>query len=179
MRSLERRRYEEGPLYQVATYLATLDQLFDEQANLLREQTHRAEQASEPPKPRQGLQPRSAAKQSPKSASGRPETGVCKNGPEVEHQSRQLEKTMFYSGHPSEDGDHSLKIHKPHPRTLKVLLPPLKEMVLHNPWQMEIQRTTSKDYSHSPPQKKARPTSKITDATLVMCPQPLLLKSCP
>jgi hypothetical protein len=45
MRSLERRRHEEGPLYQVATYLAALDQLFDEQANLLREQTHRAEQA--------------------------------------------------------------------------------------------------------------------------------------
>jgi hypothetical protein len=45
MRSLERRRHEEGPLYQVATYLASLDQLFDEQANRLREQTHRAEQA--------------------------------------------------------------------------------------------------------------------------------------
>ena len=43
--SLERRRHEEGLLYQVATYLASLDQLFDEQANLLREQTHRAEQA--------------------------------------------------------------------------------------------------------------------------------------
>jgi hypothetical protein len=45
MRNLERRRHEEGPLYQVATYRAALDQLFDEQANLLREQTHRAEQA--------------------------------------------------------------------------------------------------------------------------------------
>jgi hypothetical protein len=45
MRSLERRRHEEGPLYQVATYLAALDQLFDEQANLLREQTHQAKQA--------------------------------------------------------------------------------------------------------------------------------------
>jgi hypothetical protein len=45
MRNLERRRQEEGPLYQVATYLAALDQLFDEQANFLREQTHRAEQA--------------------------------------------------------------------------------------------------------------------------------------
>jgi hypothetical protein len=45
MRSLERRRHEEGLLYQVATYLASFDQLFDEQANLLREQTHRAEQA--------------------------------------------------------------------------------------------------------------------------------------
>jgi hypothetical protein len=45
MRSLERRRHEENPLYQVATYLASLDQLFDEQASLLREQTHRAEQA--------------------------------------------------------------------------------------------------------------------------------------
>ena len=45
MRSLKRRRHEEDPMYQVATYLASLDQLFDEQANLLREQTHRAEQA--------------------------------------------------------------------------------------------------------------------------------------
>ena len=33
------------PLYQVASYLASLDQLFDEQASILREQTHRAEQA--------------------------------------------------------------------------------------------------------------------------------------
>ena len=40
MRSLERRRHEEDPLYQVATYLASLNQLFDEQANILREQTH-------------------------------------------------------------------------------------------------------------------------------------------
>ena len=45
MRSLEWRHHEEDPLYQVATYLAALDQLFDEQANILREQTHRAEQA--------------------------------------------------------------------------------------------------------------------------------------
>ena len=45
MRSLERRRHEEDPLYQVATYLASLDQLFDKQASILREQTHRAEQA--------------------------------------------------------------------------------------------------------------------------------------
>ena len=36
MRSLERRRHEEGLLYQVATYLASLDQLFDEQANILK-----------------------------------------------------------------------------------------------------------------------------------------------
>ena len=43
MRRLERRRHEEDPLYQVATYLAFLDQLFDEQASILREQTHRAE----------------------------------------------------------------------------------------------------------------------------------------
>ena len=45
MRSLERRCHEENPLYQVTTYLGSLDQPFDEQANLLREQTHRAEQA--------------------------------------------------------------------------------------------------------------------------------------
>ena len=40
MRSLEWRRHEEDPLYQVATYLAALDQLSDEQANILREQAH-------------------------------------------------------------------------------------------------------------------------------------------
>ena len=45
MRSLERRRHEGDPLYQVANYLAALDQLFDEQAHLLREQTHRDEKA--------------------------------------------------------------------------------------------------------------------------------------
>ena len=45
MQNLERRRHEEDPLYQVATYLASLHKLFDEQANILREQTHRAEQA--------------------------------------------------------------------------------------------------------------------------------------
>ena len=45
MRSLERRRHEEDPLYQVITYLVSLDQLFDGQANILREQTHRVEKA--------------------------------------------------------------------------------------------------------------------------------------
>ena len=37
MRSIERCRHEEDSLYQVATYLASLDQLFDEHANILRE----------------------------------------------------------------------------------------------------------------------------------------------
>ena len=45
MRILEWRRHEEDPLYQVATYLSSLDQLFDEQASILREQTHWAEPA--------------------------------------------------------------------------------------------------------------------------------------
>ena len=45
MRSLERCRHEEEPLYQVATYIASLDQLFDGQSSILMEQTHRAEQA--------------------------------------------------------------------------------------------------------------------------------------
>src|SRR4029079_4445610 len=39
------RRHEVDPLYQVANYLAALDQLFEEQAHLLREQIRRAEQA--------------------------------------------------------------------------------------------------------------------------------------
>jgi hypothetical protein len=45
MRNLERRRHQEDLLEHVITYLISLDKLFDEQAQLLREQTHRAEQA--------------------------------------------------------------------------------------------------------------------------------------
>ena len=108
MRSLERRRHEEDPLYQVATYLAVLDQLFDEQANILREQTHRAEQAELAVR----LQQVRAAQAEARAAAAVSSEAVaqeslrqardrqCKNGPEVEPQSRQLGKTMFYSGHP-------------------------------------------------------------------------------
>ncbi|PVH66251.1 LOW QUALITY PROTEIN: hypothetical protein PAHAL_1G185900 [Panicum hallii] len=42
---LERRRQHEDLLYHVVVYLVSLDKLFDEQAQILREQTHRAEQA--------------------------------------------------------------------------------------------------------------------------------------
>ena len=95
-------------MYQVANYLAALDQLFDEQAHLLREQTHRAEQAElavrlqqvQAAQARQEPQPRSAVKQLHRRASDKPETGACKNGPGVEPQFRPSEKTMFYSGHP-------------------------------------------------------------------------------
>jgi hypothetical protein len=45
MRNLERRRQHEDLLYHVVAYLISLDKLFDEQAQILREQTHRAEQA--------------------------------------------------------------------------------------------------------------------------------------
>jgi hypothetical protein len=41
---------------------------------------------------------------------------------------------------------------------------------------MGTQKTASKDHSRFLPQKKACPASKMTDATLVMCPQPLLFK---
>ena len=44
---------------------------------------------------------------------------------------------MSYLERPSEDGDHCWEPHKPHPRTLKGLLPPLKEKLLRNPWTME------------------------------------------
>ena len=109
MRSLERRRHEEVLLYQVATYLASLDQLFDEQANLLREQTHRAEQAELAVRLQQiravQAEARAAAAASSEAVAQeslrQARAGVCKNGPEVEPQSRQLGKTMFYSGHSS------------------------------------------------------------------------------
>ena len=44
---------------------------------------------------------------------------------------------MSYLGRPSWDGDRFLGPPKPHPRTLKGLLPPLKEELQSNPWQME------------------------------------------
>jgi hypothetical protein len=45
MRNMEWRRHQEDLLYHVVAYLISLDKLFDEQAQILREQTHRAEQA--------------------------------------------------------------------------------------------------------------------------------------
>jgi hypothetical protein len=45
MRNLERRCHQEDLLYHVVAYLVSLDKLFNEQARILREQTHRAEQA--------------------------------------------------------------------------------------------------------------------------------------
>jgi hypothetical protein len=45
MRNFERRRHQEDLLYHVVAYLVSLDKLFDEQARILRKQTHRAEQA--------------------------------------------------------------------------------------------------------------------------------------
>jgi hypothetical protein len=45
MRNLEWCRHQEDLLYHVVAYLVSLDKLFDEQAQFLREQTHRAEQA--------------------------------------------------------------------------------------------------------------------------------------
>lgn len=45
MRNLERRRQQDDHLYPVVTYLASLDQLYEDQARNLREQIHRAEQA--------------------------------------------------------------------------------------------------------------------------------------
>ena len=45
MRNLKWHRNQEDLLYQVVTYLVTLDRLADEQARFLREQINRAEQA--------------------------------------------------------------------------------------------------------------------------------------
>jgi hypothetical protein len=45
MRHLEWRRHQEDLLYHVVAYLVSLDQLFDEQGRLLREQISQAEQA--------------------------------------------------------------------------------------------------------------------------------------
>ena len=109
MRSLEWCCHEEDPLYQVATYLASLDQLFDEQASILREQTHRAEQADLAIRMHQirvaQAEVRAAAAVSSEAVAQeslrKAGTGVCKNRPEVERQSRQSGKTMSYLGRPS------------------------------------------------------------------------------
>ena len=45
MRNLERRRHQEELAYHTVAYLVSLDQLFDEQAKLLRQQVSRAEHA--------------------------------------------------------------------------------------------------------------------------------------
>jgi hypothetical protein len=93
----------------VATYLAALDQLFDEQANLLREQTQRAEQAELAVRLQQiraaqaearaaaAVSSEAIAQESLRQARDRRMQEWTQSGTPV----RQLEKTMFYSGHPS------------------------------------------------------------------------------
>ena len=88
---------------------ASLDQLSDKQASILREQTHRAEQAELAIRMHQirvaQAEARAAVAVSSeavaKRASGRLGTCVYKNGHEVERQSRQLEKLMSDLGRPS------------------------------------------------------------------------------
>ena len=145
MRSLERRCHEEDPLYQVATYLASLNQLFDEQASILREQTHRAEQAELAIRMHQirvaQAEARAAAAVSSEAVAQEPQAVP---GPAYTRMDQKWntspgnwKKPMSYFGRPSWDGDYFLGPHKPHPRTLKGLLPPLKEKLLSNPWKME------------------------------------------
>jgi hypothetical protein len=140
MRSLERRRHEEGPLYQVATYLAALDQLFDEQANLLREQTHRAEQAELAVR----LQQIRAAKAEARAAAAVSSEAVAQESLRQARDRRMQEWTQSGTPVPAIGEDHILLgtpvigwgplfgNNKPHPRTLKVLLP-LKGMLQRNP----------------------------------------------
>ena len=109
MRSLERHCYEEDPLYQVATYLASLDQFFDEQDNILREQTHRVEQAELAVRLQQiraaqaearavaAVSSEAVAQESLRQARDRRMQEWTRSGT----QSRQLRKTMSYWGHPS------------------------------------------------------------------------------
>ena len=108
MINLERSRHEEDPLYQVATYLATLGKLFDEQASILREQTHQAEQAELAVRMHQirvaqaeeraaaAVSSEAVAQESLRQARDRRMQEWTRSG-----KSRQLGKTMSYLGRPS------------------------------------------------------------------------------
>jgi hypothetical protein len=139
MRSLERRRQEEGPLYQVATYLAALDQLFDEQANLLREQTHRAEQAELAVR----LQQIRAAQAEARAAAAVSSEAVAQESLWQARDRRMQEWTQSGTPVPAIGEDHVLlgtpvigplfgNTQAP-PENRKVLLPPSKGMLQRNP----------------------------------------------
>ena len=115
-----------------------------------------------------------------KRASDKPETGACKNGPGVEPQFRPSEKTVFYSGRPSYDGERSLKALKPQPRTLEGLTPPPQEKPLRSLWRTGTRRTASRLFprKHVPPQKKTRPASRMSNPTLLLYPSSPFGLSC-
>ena len=146
MRSLEWRRHEEDPLYQVATYLASLDQLFDEQASILREQTHRAEQAELVIRMHQirvaQAEARAAAVVSSEAVaqeSLRQARDLCiQEWTGCRTLVPAIGETHVLLGTPIMDWGPPFGTHKPHPRTLKGLLPPLKEKLLSNLWKTEI-----------------------------------------
>ena len=129
------------PLYQVATYLASLDQLFDEQASILREQTHRAEQAELAIRMHQIR----VAQAETRAAAAVSSEAVAQESLKQARDRRMQEWTKSGTPVPAIGETHVLlgtpiigwRPHKPHPRTLKGLLPPLKDKLLSNPWKTE------------------------------------------
>ena len=177
MRSLERRRHEVGPLYQVANYLAALDQLFDEQAHLLREQTHRAEQAELAVR----LQQVRAAQAEARAAAAISSEAVAQESLRHARDRRMQEWTRSGTPVPAIGEDHVLlgtpiigwgtlfESPQAPPRTLAGLPPPPQEKPLRSPWRTGTRRTASRLF----PPKKSRLASRLTDATLVLYPASL------
>jgi hypothetical protein len=146
MRSLEWRHHEEDPLYQVATYLDSLDQLFDEQASILREQTHRAKQAElavrmhkiqvaqAKARAAAAVSSEAVAQESLRQAQDRRMQEWTRSGTQLP----TIRETHVLLGMPIIGWRPLMGTPQAPPETLKGLLPLLKEKLLSNPWKMEI-----------------------------------------
>jgi hypothetical protein len=165
----------------VATYLAALDQLFDEQANLLREQTHRAEQAELTVR----LQQIRAAQAEARAAAAVSSEAVAQESLRQARDRRMQEWTQSGTPVPAIGEGHVLlgtPVIGRGPLFGNTQAPPenpgssaaavegdaaAQPLTDGNPEDGEQGLPTS------PPRKKARLTSKIIDAVLVMYPPSL------
>jgi hypothetical protein len=162
----------------VATYLASLGQLFDEQANILREQTHRAEKA----KLAVRLQQIRAAQGEARAVAAVSSEAVAQESLRQARDRRMQECTRSGTPVPAIGEDHVL-LGTPVIGWGPLVITP--QAPLENP-----ERSTAADEGeaatqprengnledgeqgllHTPPQKKARPASRMTDAILGLHP---------
>jgi hypothetical protein len=179
MRNLEWRCHQEDVLYHVVAYLVSLDKLFNEHAQFLREQTHRAEQAELAVTMHQiwvaqaeartaaAISSEAVAHENLKQIQDRHMQEWTSNGTPVP----AIGETQVLIGTPIIGWEGLFGTPKLHPKVPKGQLQPQKKELSNSPEKMGSSRMTRKSYSShwkcTPPRKMARPVSSMPKR----CPQ--------